>query len=316
MIAPVSMQELNSCSNHSVQINMDSVSWNSSGILRASSDGFYHPNLHCKVTLIPPLSYGLVVSIRSIDLLPAVIDPKKCENYLEISPTESSGSVRLCGYSDDALEFKSYSNMGRMDIVFHTANTSSHRKASFQLTFTAVRKGWCFKEETHCRNDNCIWKNLACDGYNNCGDLSDELDPEVSRCSNLTPGESLAVILVTIVGSLILLIIAAYVRGPKISQQIERLSQCRRTNCTERESPQTENDDLTNSNGPASFMVPEPRTRLNSSSALLRGPDYANYSGINYDPPPRYEDLPKLEVVPISYTVTIQQDPVTIERIT
>ncbi|XP_015905808.1 uncharacterized protein [Parasteatoda tepidariorum] len=221
------MKESGSCSGNLVEINIGSFSRNSSGILMSGKSSIYEPALNCSIYLRAPLSYGVVISIRNIDLQPMTDD---CENYVEISPVEHHGLVKLCGYSHDQFEFQSYISRKDTRISFHTSNYTSQKKASFQLTFTAVRNGFCFKDEKRCRNHNCIWKGLACDGHNNCGDLSDEFDKHISQCSTMSPGESLAVILVTIIGSLILLFIAAYLRGPKITQQIERLSQTNQNN--------------------------------------------------------------------------------------
>ncbi|XP_071044302.1 uncharacterized protein [Parasteatoda tepidariorum] len=179
------MKESGSCSGNLVEINIGSFSRNSSGILMSGKSSIYEPALNCSIYLRAPLSYGVVISIRNIDLQPMTDD---CENYVEISPVEHHGLVKLCGYSHDQFEFQSYISRKDTRISFHTSNYTSQKKASFQLTFTAVRN------------------------------------------ATMSPGESLAVILVTIIGSLILLFIAAYLRGPKITQQIERLSQTNQNN--------------------------------------------------------------------------------------
>ncbi|XP_055928243.1 uncharacterized protein LOC129959437 isoform X2 [Argiope bruennichi] len=179
-------------------------------------------------------------------------------------------------------------------------DTRDVSNAAFQLTFTVVRRGynWCFKEEKRCHNSHCVWKGLICDGHNNCGDLSDELDPFIAQCSSLSSGESLAVILVTIVGALVLLTIAAYLRGPKISQQIERMSQCRRAACPRRDlaGPDTEE--------PSINTVPtisRLRTNYGTITGLLSSYDYSAPPPL--DAPPRYDEV---ESLPVASNVVVE----------
>ncbi|GIZ04342.1 CUB domain-containing protein, partial [Caerostris extrusa] len=296
-----SMKHSGSCSSQEpVEIKLSSFSANSSGILISNFDSKFEPNLHCMVTLRPPPSYGVVVSIRFIDLQPYFRDSAACQNYLEISSVRGFKTVRLCGYSDDAYEFQSYMHWGKTNVVFHTTNSSHIQNAKFQLTFTALRKGynWCFKEEKRCLNGHCIWKDLICDGHNNCGDLSDELDGDVANCTAVSSGESLAVILITIIGALVLLSIAAYLRGPKISQQIERMSQCRRAAC-----PRSENIAEPDTDESPTITTVPTINRLRtygSMEGLLSSYDYNRAPLL--DPPPRYDEIGSSPPV----TVTIE----------
>ncbi|GBL93776.1 hypothetical protein AVEN_166808-1 [Araneus ventricosus] len=299
-----SMKDLGSCSsNSSVEIKLSPMSWNSSGILISDWNSWYVPNLHCEVTLSPPPSYGVVVSIRTINLLPRAESPSSCQNYLEISSVRGFKNTRLCGFSNDPYEFQSYIYWGKTDIVFHTSDTGDNSLAAFQLTFTVVRRGynWCFKEEKRCRNGHCIWRGLICDGHNNCGDLSDELDSFIAQCSALSSGESLAVILVTIVGALVLLTIAAYLRGPKISQQIERMSQCRRAACPRRDLPGPHQEEPSINTVPTISRL---RTNYGSITGVLSSYDYSAAPPL--DPPPRYDEIESLPVSSVQSSVIVE----------
>ncbi|GFQ74201.1 CUB domain-containing protein, partial [Trichonephila clavata] len=81
-----SMKDIGSCSNgNSIEIELSSMSSNSSGILISDWDTRFEPNLHCVVILKPPLTYGLVASVRNIDLQPYAANDTNCRNYLELS---------------------------------------------------------------------------------------------------------------------------------------------------------------------------------------------------------------------------------------
>ncbi|CAL1281123.1 unnamed protein product [Larinioides sclopetarius] len=299
-----SMKELESCSsNSSVEIKVSPMSWNSSGLLISDWNSVYEPHLHCEVTLSPPPSYGVVVSIRTLNLLPRAESPSSCQNYLEILSVRGFKNTRICGFSNDPYEFQSYIHWGKTNIVFHTSDTRDINSAAFQLTFTIVRRGynWCFKEEKRCHNGHCIWKGLICDGHNNCGDLSDELDSFIAQCSALSSGESLAVILITIVGAIILLIIAAYLRGPKISQQIGRMSQCRQAACPRRGLPGPDAEEPSINAVPTISRL---RTNYGSMAGLLSSYDYS--AAPPRDPPPRYDEVESLPVTSVQSGVIVE----------
>lgn len=78
------MKDLNSCSKP-IEIIVSSLRHNSTGILVYSLDGSYEPGLHCEVVLKPPLAFGIVTSIRAINLQPAVLNYADCENYVEVN---------------------------------------------------------------------------------------------------------------------------------------------------------------------------------------------------------------------------------------
>lgn len=120
----------------------------------------------------------------------------------------------------------------------------------------------------------------------------------------MSTGESLAVILVTIVGSLILLIIAAYLRGPKITQQIERLSAARSTNAQNVPS-------ASGNNRNRNRTVATIDSRNNYRSGLLSP---QSYQAVMDDPPPSYEEVVGLPVNSIERQPLSGRDVATLER--
>lgn len=225
-----SMTEIPSCyTKEAFTINLEPRNGNSSGILLATHTGTQPLNMHCVVTLHPPPSYGIVVSLHRIDFQPVLwTEPSTCRNYLEIEPTDTKKSVRLCGSRHDPYERKSYTNSnGGVKIIFHAANSTSSFSNRFQITFTAIRKGLCHPDELPCSNERCIWNGLACNGHNNCGDNSDEAIGANSQCGGTSQSEYIAVVVGAIGCSLILIFAAAYFKRRKMLRQMDILSHCR-----------------------------------------------------------------------------------------
>ncbi|XP_013871339.1 ST14 transmembrane serine protease matriptase a [Austrofundulus limnaeus] len=92
---------------------------------------------------------------------------------------------KLCGdYASGELTRVSSTN--KMTVTF--VSDDSYVDHGFDASFEAVEKTDFCPNEFQCKNKRCINTNLTCDGWNDCGDLSDELNCKCSsgsiQCNN------------------------------------------------------------------------------------------------------------------------------------
>ncbi|KAL3860652.1 hypothetical protein ACJMK2_010746 [Sinanodonta woodiana] len=80
-----------------------------------------------------------------------------------------TGIYGLCGKYVPKKSYHTYSSY--MTFGFKTGSSSYQ---SFEAIITPYHEGQCFKDEYKCNNGYCVASSLRCDGYNNCGDNSDE----------------------------------------------------------------------------------------------------------------------------------------------
>ncbi|KAK6171183.1 hypothetical protein SNE40_019429 [Patella caerulea] len=101
-----------------------------------------------------------------------------------------------CGRTKPTVTYKSVDD--RLKITFKKNEDVSSPKSHFQILVTEIHTGVCNNLQFECNNYNCIDQyDLACDGYDNCGDNSDE----VKGCI-LQPGAIAGIV----IGSLVFLI--------------------------------------------------------------------------------------------------------------
>ena len=67
-----------------------------------------------------------------------------------------------------------------------------------QRQVTSSFPGYCASDEFKCKNGRCVYRDLLCDGYNNCGDDSDE-----KSCKKLLL--SIAAIIGIVVGCVVII---------------------------------------------------------------------------------------------------------------
>lgn len=111
-----------------------------------------------------------------------------------------SGSGGLCG-SSTGREYVTAFNY--LALRFSTKHLGPNKYQYFEAVVTPFHtSSSCFNGELRCRNGRCIWEKLRCDGYNNCGDNSDE-----ANCAAITL--SVAAIVGIVMGSVLLFGICA-----------------------------------------------------------------------------------------------------------
>lgn len=103
-----------------------------------------------------------------------------------------SGSEGLCGTSLKTVDYTTDQD-NFMPIEFTT--DGSNQVGSFEITLTNFHTGECLAGEFRCRNGRCVDSTVQCDGYQNCGDNSDNVSDLCSVIAGLAAGAIVAIVL-------------------------------------------------------------------------------------------------------------------------
>ncbi|XP_064641273.1 low-density lipoprotein receptor-related protein 12-like isoform X3 [Lineus longissimus] len=68
-----------------------------------------------------------------------------------------------------------------MNVLFFDVNLGTYSTPKISMYYTVFHEENCAKDEFLCGNYQCVSKSLKCDGYDNCGDKSDE-KKETASC--------------------------------------------------------------------------------------------------------------------------------------
>lgn len=139
---------------------------------------FYPPSIDCKWTI--KVSPGQKVRVRftMFRMKEPGVDATVChKDYVEAM------GVKYCG-ERPSLSLTSTSN--ELTIVFHS--DKSHTDKGFSAEYSAYDPGNPCPGKFACSSGICIAKELHCDGWNDCGDMSDEkkckCEQDQFACSN------------------------------------------------------------------------------------------------------------------------------------
>ncbi|GFW68464.1 uncharacterized protein TNCV_3300061 [Trichonephila clavipes] len=128
---------------------------------------------------------GLVYSFSHINVLNGCSGTE----YIELS--SENKVVQFCEkiFNTNVVTGGGYFYGNWVDITYVTSNRVT---AYFELTLSAFAFKPCLSDNLFlCDNGICIWKGLACDKRNNCGDESDEnSDRSIASCPLDTPTET------------------------------------------------------------------------------------------------------------------------------
>ncbi|XP_060082338.1 neuropilin and tolloid-like protein 2 [Ylistrum balloti] len=135
--------------------------------IKASRYSKLNRNLNCTLTVRAKPEDQLVAVVRSMDSL--------C-NYVTVSVYDGENRNRkiqdMCGLSAYNLPKKTFTST-RNALTFNLMTASTISSSAYDIIVTSYSRGTC-TFGFQCDNSRCIDSSLSCNGYNNCGDNSDE----------------------------------------------------------------------------------------------------------------------------------------------
>ncbi|XP_028678300.1 suppressor of tumorigenicity 14 protein homolog [Erpetoichthys calabaricus] len=139
---------------------------------------FYPPNLSCLYTIQVPQGMRIRMKFSMFRMKEPDTDQGSCKkDYVEIM------SKRYCG-ERSVLQLASTTNV--LQVKFYS--DSSYTDKGFEASYSAFNPSNPCPGEFTCKAGNCVPSSLRCDGWNDCGDLSDEVgcqcDADQFSCKN------------------------------------------------------------------------------------------------------------------------------------
>uniref|UniRef100_A0A672GEG4 Suppressor of tumorigenicity 14 protein homolog n=1 Tax=Salarias fasciatus TaxID=181472 RepID=A0A672GEG4_SALFA len=125
---------------------------------------FYPPAVDCKWTIQVCNTPFLPVKFNMFRIKEPGVDVRKChKDYVEIMGTKYCGEM-------SSLAVTSISNS--LTVIFHS--DESYTDKGFSAHYSAYDPSNPCPNTFACRSGLCVGKELKCDGWNDCGDMSDE----------------------------------------------------------------------------------------------------------------------------------------------
>ncbi|XP_041843163.1 suppressor of tumorigenicity 14 protein homolog isoform X2 [Melanotaenia boesemani] len=139
---------------------------------------FYPPSTDCKWTIQVSQGKEVRVNFKLFLIKEPGVDVRVChKDYVEIMGTKYCGEV-------SSLSLTSSTNV--LDVSFHS--DKSYTDKGFIAEYTAYDPANPCPDMFACKTGICIANSLKCDGWNDCGDMSDEkqcqCDKDQFSCSN------------------------------------------------------------------------------------------------------------------------------------
>lgn len=126
---------------------------------------FYPPAVDCKWTIKVPAGQKVRVKFTMFRLKEPGVDIRVChKDYVEVMGT------KYCGETS-SLALTSEANV--MDVIFHS--DESYTDKGFSASYSAYDPSNPCPNKFACSSGLCISKEQQCDGWNDCGDMSDEM---------------------------------------------------------------------------------------------------------------------------------------------
>uniref|UniRef100_A0A8C1L880 Suppression of tumorigenicity 14b n=1 Tax=Cyprinus carpio TaxID=7962 RepID=A0A8C1L880_CYPCA len=150
---------------------------NQTDIIRSPGfpDSAYLPNLYTEWQIRADPEHRIRLEFDVLDL------EKDCRNdfikvYDSLAPSEKQVIVEKCGYRlpDEKLPPKTVYTIKSNQATVRFHSDLSYVSEGFSAEFEAFEPTNPCPGSFQCDNDLCVSPNLQCDGYNDCGDMSDE----------------------------------------------------------------------------------------------------------------------------------------------
>ncbi|KAF7641610.1 hypothetical protein LDENG_00276240, partial [Lucifuga dentata] len=139
---------------------------------------YYPPRILCEWKIeVPP---GNVVKLTFKNFLLA--EPEQKQGTVCLKDYVDIDGKKLCGEEPSDM-LTEVSTTNKMNVVFYS--DASYVDRGFSAVFEATNSEDPCPNQFQCANKNCIKSDLKCDGWNDCGDMSDELNCEC-RSTDIT----------------------------------------------------------------------------------------------------------------------------------
>ncbi|XP_026227487.1 suppressor of tumorigenicity 14 protein homolog isoform X1 [Anabas testudineus] len=139
---------------------------------------FYPPSVDCKWTIKAPAGNKVRVKFTMFRMKEPRVDTRVChKDYVEVMGTKYCGEMASLALTSD-------SNI--LEVNFHS--DMSYTDKGFSAEYSAYDPADPCPNQFACASGICIGKQLKCDGWNDCGDMSDEMqclcDKDQFPCTN------------------------------------------------------------------------------------------------------------------------------------
>lgn len=130
---------------------------------------YYPPLTSCHWLIQVPAGRAVKVTFRKFLLSePGQENGKDCrKDYVEVN------GKKFCGQQPDGT-VTATSNDNKMNVIFRS--DASYVDQGFSAQYEAIDVKDPCPKQFQCRNERCIRNDLRCDGWNDCGDMTDELN--------------------------------------------------------------------------------------------------------------------------------------------
>lgn len=127
--------------------------------------GFYPPAVDCRWTIKVSAGQKVRIKFTLFRMKEPGVDTRVChKDYVEIMGTKYCGEV-------PSLALTSSGNV--LDVMFHSDESSTDK--GFSAEYSAYDPKNPCPNQFACNSGMCISKDRKCDGWNDCGDMSDEM---------------------------------------------------------------------------------------------------------------------------------------------